>query len=46
MASVDEWCEVEEDWWKDKPVVRMYYRVTVENGRRLAIFRNMVHCAC
>ena len=43
VASVDDRCEVEEDWWKDNPVVRMYYRVTLEDGRQLPIFRNMVH---
>ena len=43
VASVDDRCEVEEDWWKDNPVVRMFYRVTIEDGQRLTIFRNMVH---
>ena len=43
VASVDERCEVEEDCWKDYPLVRMYYRVTLEDGQELTIFRNMVH---
>ena len=43
IESIDDRCEVEEDWWKDNPVVRMYYRVTLEDGRQLPIFRNMVH---
>ena len=43
VASVDERCEVEEDWWKDNPVVRMCYRVILRDGRQLTIFRNMVH---
>ena len=34
VASVDGWCEVEEDWWKDNPVVRMYYRVTLKDGQQ------------
>ena len=43
VDSIDERCEVEEDWWKDNPVLRMYYRVTLDDGRQLTIFRNMVH---
>jgi len=43
VDSIDERCEVEEDWWKDNPVVRMYYRVTLEDGQQLTIFRNTVH---
>ena len=26
VASVDDRWEVEEDWWKVNPVVRLYYR--------------------
>ena len=43
VVSVDDRCEVEEDWWRDNPVVRMHYQVTLEDGRQLTIFRNMVH---
>ena len=31
MASIDDWREDEEDWWKDNPVVRVtYYPITLE----------------
>ena len=43
VDSIDERCEVEEDWRKDNAVVRMYYRVTLQNGVQLTIFKNMVH---
>jgi len=43
VESIDNRCEVEEDWWKDNPVVRIYYQVTLEDGRQQTIFRNMVH---
>ena len=43
IASVDDRCEVEEDWWKDNPVVRMDYQITLADGSQLTIFKNMVH---
>ena len=43
VISVDDRWEDEEDWWKDDPVVRMYYRVSTEDGRKVTIFRNVVH---
>ena len=29
------------DWWKESPVVKMHYQMTLEDGPKLAIFRNM-----
>ena len=43
IESIEERWEDAGDWWKDNPVVRMYYRVTLEAGQQLSIFRNMVH---
>jgi len=43
VESIDDRSEDEEAWWQDDPVVRMNYQVTLEDGRRLTIFRNMMH---
>ena len=29
-------------WWKDNPVVRVSYQVTLEDGQQLKVFRNML----
>lgn len=43
MDSIDEWWEDEEFWWRDDPVVRETYLVTLEDGQRLTIFKNTLH---
>ena len=43
VASIDEWWEDEEDRWKDIPVVRVTYQITLEEGQQLSIFKYMQH---
>ena len=40
VMSIDERVEEDSEWWENEPVYKMHYRVTLEDGRELAIFRN------
>ena len=42
VESIEERWEDEEDWWRDDPVVRVTYQVTLEDGQQLTIFKNML----
>ena len=42
VASVDSLWKIDEEWWREKPIVRMYYQVTTEDGRRITVFRDLV----
>ena len=42
VAAIDERWEDEEFWWRDDPVVRVTYQVTLENGQELTVFKNML----
>jgi len=42
IESIDERWEDEEFWWRDNPVVRVTYQVTLVDGRQLTIFKNML----
>jgi len=42
VASIEDTWEVDEEWWRERPVSRMYYQVTTEDGRRIVIFRDLV----
>ena len=42
VASIDSLWKIDEEWWREKPIVRMYYQVTTEDGRRITIFRDLV----
>ncbi len=40
VESIDERVEEDSEWWENEPVYKMHYRVTLEGGREMAIFRN------
>jgi hypothetical protein len=42
VVSIDNVCNVDEEWCRERPIVRMYYRVNMEDGRRLTVFRDML----
>jgi hypothetical protein len=42
VVSIDDLCNIDEEWWRERPVVRMYYRVSTEDGRQITIFRDML----
>ena len=42
VISIDNVCNVDEEWWGERPIVRMYYRVNMEDGRRITVFRDML----
>jgi hypothetical protein len=42
VVSIEDLCTVEEEWFRERPTVRMYYRVNLEGGRRITVFRDMV----
>ena len=42
VASIDDLWEIDEEWWREKPVLRMYYQVATEDGRPITLFRDMV----
>ena len=41
VASIDDLWEIDEEWWREKPVVRMYYQATTEDGRPITLFRDL-----
>ncbi len=43
VNSIDQWRQVDADWWEHRPVNRAHYRVTLEDGRSLEVFKNMDH---
>jgi hypothetical protein len=42
VVSIDDLCSVDEEWWRERPIVRMYYLVITEDSRCITIFRDLV----
>ena len=37
----DRW-RIDDEWWRERPVSRLYYRVTLEDGATAVLFRDLV----
>jgi hypothetical protein len=42
VVSIVDVCSLDEEWWRERPIVRMYYRVNLEDGRQITVFRDML----
>ena len=38
---LDRWC-IEDEWWRDWPVSRMYFLEVLEDGQPLTLFQDLV----
>lgn len=40
VVSIHEIWRIDDEWWR-RPVSRLYYRVVLENGKMMAIYRDL-----
>jgi len=43
VDSIDRQWQVDAEPWERKPVAKVHYLITLEDGRHLSIFKNMEH---
>ena len=43
IASIDDLWQVDDEWWRERPISRRYYQVTTQDDRRLTIFRDQLN---
>lgn len=41
VETIQEVWQVDDEWWR-KPLSRLYYRVILENGRLMVLFRDLI----
>ncbi len=41
VEQVEEVWRIAEEWWREAPIARTYYRVVVDGGRQLTVFRDL-----
>ena len=39
-SVVDRW-RIDDEWWREGPISRMYYRILLEDGHSLTIFQDL-----
>ena len=45
VTSIDDLWQVDDEWWRERPISRRYYQVTTEDNRQFTIFRDQTNGA-
>ena len=40
-AVLERW-RIDDEWWRQRPVSRLYYRLALEDGRTVTVYRDLV----
>jgi hypothetical protein len=40
IVSIEDVWRIEEEWWRAAPIVRTYFEVILDTGRRLTLYRD------
>lgn len=42
IAAIDDRWRIDDEWWRQEPVSRLYHAVRLASGERLVLYRDMV----
>ena len=43
VTSIEDVWEIVDEWWRTAPIARRYYRLIVEGGPRVTVFRDLLN---
>jgi len=43
VTSINDLWQVDDEWWRERPISRRYYQITTQNEQRLTIFRDQLN---
>ena len=43
ITAINDLWQVDDEWWRERPISRRYYQITTQNDRRLTIFRDQLN---
>ena len=42
VGSIQDTWEIVDEWWRANPIARRYFRVVLEDGRGMTVFRDLI----
>ena len=42
VAAVQDRWRIDDEWWRETPISRMYYRLQLEGGRVITLYRDLI----
>ncbi|MCH8987786.1 MAG: hypothetical protein IIA92_03165 [Chloroflexi bacterium] len=43
ITAINDLWQVDDEWWRERPISRRYYQITTQDDRRLTIFRDQLN---
>ena len=43
VTAINDLWQVDDEWWRERPISRRYYQITTQNDRRITIFRDQLN---
>ena len=43
ITAINDLWQVDDEWWRERPISRRYYQITTQQERRLTIFKDQLH---
>ena len=43
VTSIEDVWEIEDEWWRQRPISRRYYRVLLKDGSGMTLFRDLLN---
>ncbi len=42
VTAVEDRWRIDDEWWRQQPLSRMYYALILENGERLVVYKDLI----
>jgi hypothetical protein len=42
VAAVQDHWRIDDEWWRETPVSRVYYQLQLDSGRMITVYRDLV----
>ena len=43
ITAINDLWQVDDEWWRERPISRRYYQITTQQNRRLTIFKDQLY---
>ena len=43
VTAINDLWQVDDEWWRERPISRRYYQITTQNDRRVTIFKDQLN---
>jgi hypothetical protein len=42
VAAIEDIWRIDDEWWREEPISRIYYKLVLSTGQRLSVYKDLV----